>query len=50
MTSFFEKIIAMLVAFCVGCYITADYLDRPFVEEQKNKIKDYFYNFMTSTD
>ena len=39
MVNFLEKLLAVIVAFCFGCYITANYLDKPFVEKQKKEIK-----------
>lgn len=50
MINFLEKLIAMLIAFCLGCYVTANYLDKPFVEEQKKKAKKQFESFLNNTE
>jgi hypothetical protein len=50
MINFLEKLVAMLIAFCIGCYVTANYLDKPFVEEQKKKAIDYIQNFISNPD
>lgn len=39
MVNFLEKLLAVIVAFCFGCYITANHLNKPFVEKQKKEIK-----------
>jgi hypothetical protein len=50
MLAFLEKLVAMIIAFCIGCYVTANYLDKPFVEEQKKKTLDYIQNFLSNPD
>ena len=50
MINFLEKLVAMLIGFCIGCYVTANYLDKPFVEEQKKKAKKNIENIIYSTD
>ena len=50
MINFLEKLVAMIIAFCMGCYVTANYLDKPFVEKQKEKIKQKIRLIVLSKD
>jgi hypothetical protein len=46
MMNFLEKLTSIVVAFFIGCYVTASYLDKPFVEMQKTKIKNQIENLI----
>lgn len=50
MINFLEKLVSMLIGFCLGCYITANHLDKNYVEEQKNRLKDNIESFISGSE
>jgi hypothetical protein len=44
-----RTLFAAIIAFCYGSYLTACYLDRPFVEKKQSEVKEYIVKLLTSS-
>lgn len=42
-----RTLLASIISFCYGSYLTANYLDRPFVERKQTEIKEYMVKTLT---
>jgi len=39
-----------IISFCCGCYVTASYLNKPFVEKKQSEAKESIIKFLTTVD
>jgi hypothetical protein len=45
-----KTLLVSIISFCYGSYLTANYLDRPFVERKQTEIKDYIMKSITPSN